>query len=197
MIHGGWRKSLSVSPSYHWGNLSLKPSRRLPLPSLGLRMGHRLIPDEIPWSSGSPLRLWTRGSCWQGQWGAKEKIGSSEGNQQGPPWWPARGFLTWLLATSMALFSCHSASYTQSSRSAHPSFVSRYAVKSLVHLEPSSKACCWLWPRRHFYRHISYSSFRIHLICYLVISPGSSSWSPQAGFEPLFSTEGLPCWLRG
>ena len=63
MTSWGWRQNLSMALSYHWGSLSLKPSRRLPLPSPGLGVGHSLIPDEIPWSSGLPFRLCTRESC--------------------------------------------------------------------------------------------------------------------------------------
>ena len=130
---------------------------------------------------GVPLAAWGAEQKW-GLEAQEETSGIQHSDQLGA-FWPSSWQLLW------PYFFCHSASYSQSSRSADPSFVSRYGVKSLVHLEPSGKACCWLRPRRHFDSHISYSSSRIHLICYFVISPGSSSWSLQAGFRPLFSPE--------
>lgn len=100
MTSRGWRKSLSIALSYHWGRLSLKPSRGLPLTSPWLGLGHGPISHERAWNSWLLFRHMTM--CKIIPLKRTERIGSSEGNQWGPLQWLLRSFKTWFLPTSLA-----------------------------------------------------------------------------------------------
>lgn len=158
--------------SYHRGSLSLKPSRRLPLASPGLGVGHSLIPDEIPWSSGLPFRLCTRES----------RLG-----EEREDWTLRRKPVVSTTVTSKALHDLAPGNFSDLIFFAAHLFILNppgLLTWVLVFWICSRLPCTsrtWLWSTRDSNGHISYSSFRILLICYLEISPGSSSLSPKAG----------------